>query len=202
MEEKKSDTRSLLVFLLILLIIVIAVMSYFIYENINEKNEKDNEISELNDRISKLENSENGNQERKTTNENKINFSLGTYKMEENRYIYDPDLGDYGANITFAKNNEFKASLTWGGTIEGTYEVIDNGIKCTFTKFVSEYETSQKVEGSISFEIIEDDIIKIAKASESIEIYVIDIVNKELTDETKELYIEPYIKGMEFRLDK
>lgn len=141
---------------------------------------------------------------------NSTNNDLSEEKLNLGNYIVQPDeeilgdtldiVGDEG--ITFSEDNKFDAYIGFGNGISGTYTISDNRIDCIADTFYSEYGPNQKINASLSFKINSDSEIEIIDTTESFEINLVDIPNNSLMDETKDMFLRPFEKGIKFVLSK
>jgi hypothetical protein len=132
-----------------------------------------------------------------------FSLTLGTYKIQINKEILGENYNLYIDNIiSFNQNNKFFAYLGESIIISGDYTTSNNIITCTANTFTGEYGPKQKINATISFKINSSSEIEIINSSESYKINIIDIVNNYLTDETKDMSLSPFVKGIKFVLSK
>lgn len=136
-------------------------------------------------------------------NSNKIEVNLGSYIVQPDEKILG-DITDImgDEDITLSEDNKFNAYIGFGNGISGTYTISDNKIDCTADTFYSEYGPNQKINASISFKINSDSEIEVIDTTESFEINLVDIPNNSLMDETKDMFLRPFEKGIKFILSK
>lgn len=130
------------------------------------------------------------------SNKNKINLILGSYTVQSGEKV----LGD--EYITFLENNKFNAYKGFGISISGTYTISDNKINCIADTYYSDYGPNQKISASISFKINSNSELEVIDATESFKIKVVDIPTNSLTDETNDIFLSPFEKGIKFVLSK
>lgn len=136
-------------------------------------------------------------------NSNEIEVNLGSYVVQPDEKILG-DITDImgDEDITFLKNNKFDAYIGFGNGISGTYTISGNKIDCTADTFYSEYGPNQKISASISFKINSDSEIEVIDTTESFKINLVDIPNNSLMDETKDMSLRPFEKGIKFVLSE
>lgn len=137
------------------------------------------------------------------SNKNELNLILGNYTVQPDEKILGDILdimGDEG--ITFLEGNEFDAYIGFGNGISGTYTISDSKIDCVADTFYSEYGPNQKINASMSFKINSDSEIEVIDTTESFEINLVDIPNNSLMDETKDMFLRPFEKGIKFVLSE
>lgn len=136
-------------------------------------------------------------------NSNEIEVNLGSYVVQPDEKILG-DITDImgDEDITFSENNKFDAYIGFGNGISGTYTIYDDKINCTADTFYSEYGPNQKISASISFKINNDSEIEVIDTSESFKINLVDIPNNSLMDDTKDMFLRPFEKGIKFVLSK
>ena len=129
-----------------------------------------------------------------------LNFKYGSYIIGQNENLLNEDnyIGDFEENIEFFHDNTFAAYIGWGNAISGTFEVSDDTITCIVNKFWGEYSPDQEVNAYINFKILDSGVIKISEASETYTIHIVDVVSRTLLDETKEMYLSPFMKDITF----
>lgn len=169
----------------LLSIIAFVVLFLVILTGCEQKNVKDNETNNI------------------TVSKEKTNFTMGEYSIQVDKSILDDAEGIAGDEaIEFLEGNIFNAYTGFGNAISGTYTVSDNKIDCIADKFHSEYGPNQKINASMSFKINSKSEIELINTSETYEIKIVDIPNNTLTDETKDMSLWPFVKGIKFILSK
>lgn len=137
------------------------------------------------------------------SSEEKTNFTTGEYDIQVDKSILDDVEGTAGDEaIEFLGDNKFNAYTGFGNGISGTYTVLDNRIDCIADTFYSEYGPNQKINASMSFKINNKSEIELIDTSETYEIKIVDIPNNTLTNETKDMSLWPFVKGIKFILSK
>lgn len=135
--------------------------------------------------------------------EEKTNFTMGKYYIQVNESILDDTEGiAEDESIEFLDDNTFNAYTGFGNGISGTYTVSDNKIDCIADTFHSEYGPNQKINASMSFKINNKSEIELIDTSKTYEIKIVDIPNNTLTNETKDMSLWPFVKGIKFILSK
>lgn len=160
MDEKESIKLSLSTTLLIISIIIIAVMGYFIYTLSIKNKVSEEKINSLNSKVSNLENSNKNYQDKLNNISNTLNSanttnssnsttnttnSIGSSKISELNYNIDGTYWFTGEleRIAYIFSNG-KATLETNATEMGTYKIIGNTIKITFTKIIEPAEEKAK----------------------------------------------------------
>lgn len=138
-----------------------------------------------------------------TVSQEKTNFTIGEYSIQVDKSILDDteDTAGDGA-IEFLEDNTFNAYMGFGNGILGTYTVSDNKIDCIADTSYGEYGPNQKINASMSFKINSKSEIELIDTSETYQIKIVDIPNNTLTNETKDMYLWPFVKGIKFILSK
>ena len=154
-----------------------------------------------------LEQNNSKNSETMNTTDNssevKLTFTNGNYYIQVDNSILKEDDGSTGdESIEFLDNNTFNAYTGSGNGISGTYTISNSKIDCIAETSYGEYGPNQKINASISFKINSSSEIEIINASESYEIKLVDILNNTLTDETKDMSLWPFVKGVKFILSE
>lgn len=136
-------------------------------------------------------------------NSNETEVNLGSYVVQPDEKILG-DITDImgDEDITFSENNKFDAYIGFGNGISGTYTVSDSKVDCVADTFYSEYGPNQKINASISFKINNDSEIEVINTTETFKINLVDIPNNSLMDETKDMFLRPFEKGIKFVLSK
>lgn len=139
-------------------------------------------------------------------NSNEIKLKLGSYVVQPDEKILG-DITDImgDEDITFSENNKFDAYIGFGNNVSGTYSISDpNTINCTITSFVGEYSPEQKVDGSMTFKIIDDSTIELVNASTTTKVQTTNLTDSGwvLSGEYKDLSLRPFEKGIKFVLSK
>lgn len=137
------------------------------------------------------------------SSEEKTNFTMGEYYIQVDKSILDVAEGiAEDEAIEFLGDNTFNAYTGFGNAISGTYTVSDDKIDCIADTFHSEYGPNQKINASMSFKINSKSEIELIGTSETYEIKIVDIPNNTLTNETKDMSLWPFVKGIKFILSK
>lgn len=139
-------------------------------------------------------------------NSNEIQVNLGSYVVQPDEKILD-DITDImgDEDITFSENNKFDAYIGFGNYVSGTYSLSDsNTINCTITSFIGEYSPEQKVDGSMTFKIIDDSTIELVNVSTTTKVQTTNLTDSGwvLSGEYKDLSLRPFEKGIKFVLSK
>lgn len=172
---------------MIVLLFTVFSLSLVTLTGCEQKNIKGNEINNNTDYSSK----------------EKANFTMGEYYIQVDKSILDDAEGiAEDEAIEFLEGNTFNAYTGFGNAISGTYTVSDNKIDCIADTFHSEYGPNQKINASMSFKINSKSEIELINTSETYEIKIVDIPNNTLTDETKDMSLWPFVKGIKFILSK
>lgn len=138
-----------------------------------------------------------------TVSQEKTNFTTGKYYIQVDKSILDDTEGiTEDESIEFLEGNTFNAYTGFGNGISGTYTVSDNKIDCIADSFHSEYGPNQKINASMSFKINSKSEIELVNTSETYQIKIVDIPNNTLTNETKDMSLWPFVKGIKFILSK
>lgn len=166
MKEENVVKISLTTLLLLLAIIAIIVMGYFMYKLNNDKKAEaqkstelqsqvdnlSNTVDELQGKINKVPENVPSNDSTKDSTEYQIS---GTY-YQENAQGDEP-------NYTFSGNNKVVYGSLW--TCSGTYTIIDNTIKITFTSAADPDGNAASVKGygveeSVELTILNENSLK------------------------------------------
>lgn len=185
MKIKKIINLSMMIFIIIALFLVTLTGCN---QNSDQDSAKNNEIINSTDNDSSEEN---------------LNFTTGDYYIQIDTSILKETDGVVGdESIEFLDNNTFNAYTGFGNGISGTYTISNNKIDCIADTFYSEYGPNQEINALLSFKINSESEIEIINTSESYEINIVDIPNNSLTDETKDMSLWPFVKGIKFSLSK
>ena len=138
-----------------------------------------------------------------TVSKEKANFTMGEYSIQIDKSILDDTEGiAEDESIEFLEGNTFNAYTGFGNCISGTYTVSDSKIDCIANTFHSEYGPNQEINASMSFKINNKSEIELIGTSETYQIKIVDIPNNTLTNETKDMSLWPFVKGIKFILSK
>lgn len=153
------------------------------------------QIPESNNNSSNTQVGENNN------NPSKIS---GTYIINVNTDLLGEDSSASDETIEFLDENKFRAYVGWGNNVFGTYTITNNTINCTITSFSGEYSPEQKTNAQITFEVVDNSTIKILSASKTYKVKISTLIDGSwtLTDQDKDMFLTPFIQGIEFNLEK
>lgn len=208
MDDKKVNLSTIiLIFIIFILLIVIFGMWYH-YNNLNDEannttitNSASNiAISNTNTGISNNGSAENS-------------FKSGNYHIQFDEELLGEEFESSGDEIkgcdyeiSFLENNEFTAYMNFGNNISGSYSISNNNIiTCTANNFYGEYSPEQEISTTISFKINSNSEIEIVNVPESYKIKTADLNDSgewALTDEDKDMYLWPLVKGIKFVLSE
>ena len=133
-----------------------------------------------------------------------FSFPNAKYIINVNTDLLGEDSSASDETIEFLDENKFRAYVGWGNNVFGTYTITNNTINCTITSFSGEYSPEQKTNAQITFEVVDNSTIKILSASKTYKVKISTLIDGSwtLTDQDKDMFLTPFIQGIEFNLEK